>query len=55
MVFDKEKIVKIGMTVLGLGLPLAANFVNGKNQDAKMEETIEKKVAEALAAQAKES
>lgn len=55
MVFDKDKIVKIGMTVLGIGLTLAANLVNGKNQDVKMEETIEKKVAEALAAQAKES
>jgi hypothetical protein len=52
---DKTKMVKIGMTVLGLALTAAANFVSGKNQETAMKEEIAKQVAEALAGQTSES
>ena len=51
---DKKMIGKLLMTGLGTVLMIASSFVNEKNQDMKMEETISKKVAEALN-QAKES
>lgn len=51
---DKKMIGKLLMTGLGTALMFASSFVNEKNQDMKMEETISKKVAEALN-QAKES
>ena len=55
MAFDKDKIASVIMPVLGLGLTLLSGWVNSKNQDAKMEAAVEKKVAEALANLTKES
>lgn len=52
---DKNKIIKAGMVILGMGLTAAANFVQSKNQDATMKEEIAKEVAKALSNQAKES
>ena len=52
---DKAKVGKYLMLGLGAALTLGANLVNTKNQDNKMDETISKKVAEALANQTKES
>lgn len=52
---DKKMIGKYLMLALGSGLTLAASLVNQKNQDDKMDETIAKKVAEALNNQTKES
>ena len=52
---DKAKVTKYLMLGLGAALTLGANLVNAKNQDDKMNETISKKVAEALSNQAKES
>lgn len=52
---DKKMIGKYLMLALGTGLTLASSLVNQKNQDAKMEETIAEKVAEALSNQTKES
>lgn len=51
---NKTTIGKYAMTALGLVLTVAGTMVNGKLQDKKMEETIAKKVAEALENQAKE-
>lgn len=52
---DKKAIAKTLMSVLGIGLTLAANFVNTRNQDDKMKEEIDKRVDEALAARFEES
>lgn len=52
---DKAKIAKVALSVLGVGLTFAATFVNDKVKDAKLEETVAKKVAEALTEQTKES
>ena len=52
---DKAKAVKYLMLGLGAALTLGANLVNAKNQDNRMNETIAKKVAEALNEQTKES
>jgi hypothetical protein len=52
---DKKLIAKYGMMALGALLTVGSSLVNAKNQDVKMEETIAKKVSEALANQAKES
>ena len=52
---DKQKLVKYGMLALGTVLSLGASFVNAKNQDDKMKETIAEKVAEALKNQTEES
>ena len=52
---NKQQIGKYLMLALGAGLTLASSFVNTKNQDAKMKETIAEQVAEALKNQAKES
>lgn len=52
---DKTKVTKYLMLGLGAALTIGANLVNGKNQDNKMNETIAKKVQEALANQTKES
>ena len=45
---DKSKMVKIGLSVLGMALTIGSTFVNSKINDSKMEETIEEKVKEAL-------
>jgi hypothetical protein len=52
---DKNKIVKLGMVVLGMALTAGANFVSSKNQEATMKDEIAKEVAKALSDQAKES
>lgn len=52
---DKGKMVKLGLSVLGMALTIGSTLVNDKVKDAKMEETISKKVKEALSNQAKES
>lgn len=45
---DKSKIVKIGLSTLGMVLTLASTFVNSKISDAKLEEAVAEKVKEAL-------
>lgn len=52
---NKAKMCKLGLSVLGLALTLASSMVNDKIKDAKLEETIAKRVAEALENQVKES
>lgn len=52
---DKKMIGKYVMMGLGTALTLASTFVNQKNQDAQMKESIAKEVAEALKNQTKES
>lgn len=51
--FNIKNAGKFVLPVAGMLLTLAASVVNGKNQDSKMEETVAKKVAEALANQNK--
>ena len=45
---DKSKMVKIGLSVLGMALAIGSTLVNSKISDSKMEEAIEEKVKEAL-------
>lgn len=45
---DKTKMFKVGLSVLGMGLTFVGTLVNDKVKDNKMEETIAKKVEEAL-------
>ena len=45
---EKEKWIKLGMSVLGLALTIGASLVNGKVSDSKMEETIREEVKKAL-------
>ena len=52
---DKAKMVKLGLSALGMVLTIGSTLVNDKVKDAKLEETVAKKVTEALANQAKES
>lgn len=52
---DKKLIGKYLMLALGTALTLGANFVNSKNQDAAMKESVAEEVAKALASQTKES
>lgn len=52
---DKAKLAKLALSALGVGLTLVSTMVNDKVKDTKLEETVAKKVAEALADQAKES
>lgn len=51
---DKTKIMKFGLSALGMLLTIGSTLVNDKVKDFKMEETIEEKVKEALDNQAKE-
>lgn len=55
MAINFKQVGKIALPVAGVVLTIAANIVNSKNQEAQMEQTIAKKVAEALENQAKES
>ena len=50
-----EAIGKYGLPVLGLALTFGSTIVNNKNNDKKMEETIAKRVKEALETKTKES
>ena len=45
---DKTKMMKLGMSVLGLALTIGSALVNSKVSDAKMEDTIRKEVKKAL-------
>ena len=45
---DKTKIMKLGMSVLGLALTIGSTLVNSKVSDAKMEDTIREEVKKAL-------
>lgn len=51
---DKSKMMKLGLSALGMLLTIGSTLVNDKVKDDKMEETIEKKVKEALDNQAEE-
>lgn len=55
MKIDFKEIGKVALPVLGAVLTIAATIVNNKNQETQMEQTIAKKVAEALESQGKES
>lgn len=48
---DKSKLVKMGLSVLGMALTFGATLVNDKVKDTKLEETVAKKVQEALSNQ----
>lgn len=50
---DKSKMVKVGLSVLGMALTIGSTLVNDKVKDAKLEETVAEKVKEALANQEK--
>lgn len=52
---DKSKMVKLGMSVLGFALTIGSTLVNDKVKSNQLEETVTKKVKEALENQAKES
>lgn len=52
---DKAKLAKTLLSVAGLGLTLVSTLVNDKVKDNKLEETVAKKVEEALSNQVKES
>lgn len=45
---DKDKMLKLGMSVLGLALTIGSTLVNSKINDAKLEEAVAEKVKEAL-------
>lgn len=52
---EKAKLMKMGLSVLGTVLMLGANLINDKVKNDQLDETVAKKVAEALENQAKES
>lgn len=52
---DKSKMVKLGMSVLGLALTIGSTLVNDKVKSRQLDETVAKKVAEALDNKVKES
>lgn len=52
---NKAKLAKLALSALGFGLTLASTLVNDKVKDTKLEETVAKKVAEALSNQVEES
>lgn len=52
---DKSKMVKVGLSVLGMVLTIGSALVNDKVKDNKLEETVAEKVKDALANQVKES
>lgn len=45
---DKSKLLKLGFSVLGVALTIGSTLVNDKIKDDKLDETVEKKVKEAL-------
>ena len=45
---DKTKLVKVGLSILGLALSIGSTMISDKMKDAKMAEEVEKKVKEAL-------
>lgn len=52
---DKSKLVKMGLSVLGVALTIGSTIVSDKVKRNELEETVAKKVSEALSNQAKES
>lgn len=54
-IMDKTKLVKLGLSALGIILTIGSTMVNDKVKSTELEETVSKKVAEALKNQAKES
>ena len=52
---DKSKLVKLGLSVLGVVLSVGSTIVSDKVKSAELEETVSKKVSEALGNQVKES
>ena len=52
---DKSKLVKLGLSVLGVALTVGSTIVSDKVKSAELEETVSKKVSEALGNQVKES
>lgn len=52
---DKSKLVKMGLSVLGLALTIGSTIVSDKVKSNELEETVAKKVNEALNNQVKES
>ena len=45
---DKTKLMKLGMSVIGLALTIGSTLVNNKISDSKLEEEVDKKVKEVL-------
>ena len=52
---NKTKLTKLGLSVLGIALTIGSTLVSDKVKSAELEETVSKKVAEALNNQVKES
>lgn len=52
---DKTKVVKYGLSALGLVLTIGSTLVNDKVKEDKLNETVSEKVKEALKNQVKES
>ena len=49
---DKSKMLKLGLSALGMLLTIGATMVNDKIRDDKMEEMVDEKVKKALNDQA---
>lgn len=49
---DKSKILKLGLSALGMLLTIGSTMVNDKIRDDKMEEMVDEKVKKALNDQA---
>ena len=52
---DKSKLMKMGLSVLGIVQTIGSTLVSDKVKSAELDETVTKKVNEALSNQAKES
>ena len=52
---DKTKMMKFGLSALGMLMTIGATLINDKVKEHEMEETIEEKVREALDNKAEES
>ena len=52
---DKTKMMKFGLSALGMLMTIGATMINDKVKEREMEETIEEKVRESLDNQAEES
>lgn len=51
---DKSKMLKLGLSALGMLLTIGSTMVNDKIRDDKMEEMVDEKVKKALNDQAEE-
>lgn len=52
---DKNKMMKFGLSALGMLMTIGATLINDKVKEREMEETIEEKVRDALDSKADES